>query len=248
MAKVKKEKQRQTMALFDISDLNGHENNVNNTVSTSKRNSGSSDSANSLGKSAQQKNRNVDAKSAKQHDKSIKRTTKTKSANNSKQDSGKKSIKSDSAAIDTSEIAPVKVGRKDRKHNWWPNCDYVWVDGIDHWIAKSAFRNEGKDKPVYTLDNYVKGLDSYWCLRYKPVVQLSKNDEILKNANDELKTHYKSWEDLSKNVKLSEAFIKKYKDHIRWTIFIAECNKHNRVFSEKFKTKFSDKFSMVNFL
>lgn len=248
MAKIKKDKQRQATALFDVSDLNNYEYSDNNTISTGKHCANSSSSTNSLGKSAQHKNRKVDDKSTKQSVKSGKRTTASKSSVNTKQDSGKKSIKSDLPAVDQNEIASIKVGRKDRKHNWWPNCDYVWVDGIDHWVSKTAFRNEYKDKPVYTLENYVKGLDSYWCLRYKPIVQLSKNDEILKNANNELKTHYKTWEDLSKNVKLTETFIKKYKDHIRWTVFINECSKHGREFSEKFKKRFSDKFSMVNFL
>ena len=62
----------------------------------------------------------------------------------------------------------VKVGRKDRKHNWWNGCDYVWVDGIDHWVARTAFRNDKNKEPEYTLNNYVQGLDSYWVMRYKP--------------------------------------------------------------------------------
>lgn len=248
MAKIKKDKQRQTMALFDVSDLNNYEHNDNNTISTGKHCTNFFNSANSLDESAPHKNRKVDDKSTKQHVKSGKRTTASKSSVNAKQDSGKKSIKSDLSTDIKNEITPIKVGRKDRKHNWWPNCDYVWVDGIDHWVSKTAFRNENKDKPMYTLENYIKGLDSYWCLRYKPVVQLSKNDEILKNANNELKTQYRTWEELSKNVKLSEAFLKKYKEHIRWSVFINECSRHGREFSEKFKKRFSDKFSMVNFL
>lgn len=63
----------------------------------------------------------------------------------------------------------VKVGRKDRKHNWWDGCGYIWVDGIDHWVSKTAFRNEPGIEPKYTLSNYVQGLDSYWVMNcYRP--------------------------------------------------------------------------------
>lgn len=66
-------------------------------------------------------------------------------------------------------IEKVKVGRRDKKHNWWNGCDYVWVEGIDHWVSKTAFKNEKDKKPEYTLKNYIQGLDSYWCLRYIPL-------------------------------------------------------------------------------
>lgn len=65
-------------------------------------------------------------------------------------------------------IETKKVGRRDRKHNWWKGCDYIWVDGIDHWVSKTAFRNDNPKNPIYTLQNYIQGLDSYWVMRYIP--------------------------------------------------------------------------------
>lgn len=160
-----------------------------------------------------------------------------------------KSKKSDVADITTSkntEKLTVKVGRKTAKNNWWNGCDYVWVDGIDHWVSKTAFRNDGNNKPIYSLNNYVQGLDSYWCLRYKPNNYISESDKMLTVANNELKKKCKNWKEISIINNLKESFIIKYKNYIEWHILLENAEKNNRTFSEDFKNKFNNKFMIMN--
>lgn len=238
----KKEKQRKPLALFDIiNDDNTSSNNSNSDNSISVANN-----RNKIRKSAQSTNRKVDSDTTKITNKSSKRNKSVADKNESKQSS--RNIKSDKSEGCEINKPALKVGRKDRKHNWWPNCDYIWVDGIDHWVSKTAFRNEGKCTPEYTIHNYVPGLDSFWVLKYKPKNVILKHDEILISACEELGKKYSSWDELSKNVKLTEKFLSKYKNHIRWTVFVGECKKAGRDFSDKFVKKFSDKFSMLELL
>ena len=239
----KKEKQRKPLALFDI--LNDNDNSCSN-ISDSNNNTSVTNNRNKVRKSAQPANRKVDSDTTKIANKSSKRNKSVADKNESKQST--RNIKSDKSKDCEIDKPSLKVGRKDRKHNWWPNCDYIWVDGIDHWVSKTAFRNDGKGTPEYTIHNYVQGLDSFWVLKYKPKMSISKYDEILNSACEELGKKYNSWEELSKNIKLNEKFLTKYKNYIRWSIFINECKKNNREFSNKFIKKFSDKFSMVEFL
>jgi len=185
MVKVKKNKSNSEItsnSLFDFNDIksnkskkiknenftNNSDNNVSiinniidkkskkNCIRTSKARKSNSNTTTITNKSK---------RSTKKTDKET-RTSKTRISKTQKgTDKSNKSITEQKQVI---ENVKPKVGRKDRKHNWWNGCDYVWVDGIDHWVSKSAFRNEKGKEPVYSLNNYVQGLDSYWCLRYKP--------------------------------------------------------------------------------
>ena len=61
---------------------------------------------------------------------------------------------------------------------------------------------------IYTLDNYVQGLDSYWVVHHhKPTLIEFEADKQLHNINIELKKKYKSWNEVSKNYNLSENII-----------------------------------------
>lgn len=146
---------------------------------------------------------------------------------------------------DASHVKKSRAGRKDWKHGYMEGLDQVWVDGIDHWVSKSAFRNDGNKTPIYTLSNYVQGLDSYWVMRYIPPKVNSKSDNLLENLNDELDKHYKTWEEASKNWKMTEDVLTKYKDYISWKIFLTEATKHNRKFTAKFQKRFSAKFMLL---
>lgn len=179
--------------------------------------------------------------------KNTRNTTNVKSPTGTK----KKSIKpkkADTELIENSNTESQKkprVGRKDWKHGYMEGLDQVWVDGIDHWVCKTAFRNEANKTPVYTLNNYVQGLDSYWVMRYIPPKVNSRSDDLLENLNNELDKHYKSWEEASKNWKISEEIISRYKDYISWKTFLTEATKHNRKFTAKFQKKFSAKFMLL---
>ena len=125
-------------------------------------------------------NTKIDAKSKSKRSTDIKgsKTSRTKT----------ESISNTDSSVDKNDKEKlIKTGRKTRKNNWWNGCDYVWVDGIDHWVSKTAFRNDKNTKPVYTLNNYVPGLDSYYCLFiYKPSEQKSKSQKNSETTNKEL--------------------------------------------------------------
>ena len=178
------------------------------------------------------------------------KSKRSKSTKESKTDrtKSKKSHITDNATIKNAEKSSIKVGRKTSKNNWWDGCDYVWVDGIDHWVSKTAFRNDNNVNPIYTLSNYVQGLDSYWCLRYKPENYMSGFDKMLITANTELKKKYKSWKEISAIPKLKEEFIDKYKDFIDWYILFETAQEYNRTFSDDFKQKHNKKFKIINLI
>lgn len=243
-------KQSVSNALFDTDIIQKNDNTKRNKFSTNTTDTSivdiSSKSSSKNGKST----RKVDDKSTKINDKS-----KSKPAEKSKTRTTNRKSTKKSNTTDT-EITPklnqddqkIKVGRRDRKHNWWPGCDYVWVDGIDHWVAKTAFRNEDKNNPVYTLQNYVQGLDSYWVLRYKPETLISESEKALIAINTELKTKFSSWDEVTSYKKLTEELIEKYKDFISWYHLISIATKNNKTFSDKFKKKFADKFRLYEMI
>ena len=192
---------------------------------------------------------------------SNKNTTKDSSKSSSGKRKGDNKIGSDTCKSETSkrrnkakeivedtkiEIEPqkIKVGRKDRKHNWWPGCDYVWVDGIDHWVSKTAFKQDNNKTPIYTLSNYVQGLDSYWVMRYKSQ-HINESHERLKRANEELNTNYKTWGELSTNSNLSEEFVIKYENNIAMLVFLTHCREDGRKLSNKFLKRYKDKVKML---
>lgn len=131
------------------------------------------------------------------------------------------------------------VGRKDWAHNWFDGCDYVWVDGIDHWISKTAFKNEPGKTPIYTLDNYVQGLDSYWVLRYKSDI-VNESTKKLSEANKSINKDYKSWTELSKDPTLTEQFVNAYAEYISILMFVNSCKKANRTLSQNFLKRHKD--------
>ena len=63
----------------------------------------------------------------------------------------------------------------------------------------------------------------------------------MERANNELKTNYNSWEELSLAGNLSEEFIIKYQNEISWYNLF----KKQREFSDKFTKKFKDKFIII---
>lgn len=160
-------------SLFDFDEIkttkkSKKNDNINNSICSGTNNSISNSKKNS------KKDNGVIRKTRQSNSNSTKVATKSKRGvskakeNVRKNENGLKNISKISESIISQQPKQeIKVGRRDRKHNWWKGCDYVWVDGIDHWVSKSAFRNE-VGKEVYTLNNYVQGLDSYWVLRYKP--------------------------------------------------------------------------------
>lgn len=199
----------------------------------------------SINGASKNKNKKSNAKSS--SDKNGHSTSDAKSTKAKKS----KTIKSKDEIIKPIEVSDnqlqkkTRAGRKDWKHGYMEGLDQVWVDGIDHWVCKSAFRNDNNKTPVYTLNNYVQGLDSYWVMRYIPPKVNSRSDDLLEALNDELNKNYKSWEDASKNWKLSEELLTRYKDYISWKIFLTEATNHNRKFSAKFQKKFSAKFMLL---
>lgn len=84
----------------------------------------------------------------------------------------------------------------------------------------------------YTDKNYIENLKFNW-------VHPSKL--ALERANNELKTNYNSWEELSSAGNLSEEFIIKYQNEISWYNLF----KKQREFSDKFTKKFKDKFIII---
>lgn len=135
------------------------------------------------------------------------------------------------------EPEKIKVGRRDRKHNWWPGCDYIWVDGIDHWVSKTAFKQELGVKEKYSLDNYIPGLDSYWVMRYKSE-NINESTKKLSEINEYLKTNYQTWVDVSKDTTLSESIIIKYENYISLLVFLTRCRDANRILSDKFLKRY----------
>ena len=182
-------------------------------------------------------------------------TTKTnkvkKSANTTKKSttsSKKSSPKNNELKCDISS-PKVKVGRKDRKHNWWNGCDYVWVDGIDHWVSKSAFRYDNKPTTDYTLQNYVPGLDSFYIMFKMPKSdKISDSIEKLKLANKELKSNYSTWNELSKDPRINDAFILKYEQHINMLLYFLMCRENGIPISTKIMKKYKDVIKIVNII
>lgn len=185
MVKVKKNKSNSEItsnSLFDFNDIKSNKskkiknenftNNSDNNVSIinniidkkSKKNCVS----NTKTRKSNSNTTTITNKSKRSTKKTDKETRTSKTRISKSQNGTNKSNKTITEQKQVIEKVKPKVGRKDRKHNWWNGCDYVWVDGIDHWVSKSAFRNEKGKESVYSLNNYVQGLDSYWCLRYKP--------------------------------------------------------------------------------
>lgn len=140
-----------------------------------------------------------------------------------------------------------KSGPKKWKLGYYPNSEdqLVWVEEIGHWVSKSAFTQTDPKKPVYTKDNYVQGLDSYYVMFiYKPIEK--DNSHIYENlakANKTLKRKYKTWKELSEHPNLSEDFVTEYKDYINWTAFLY--NNSTREFSKAFRKKFHEKFLIL---
>ena len=187
MGKVKKENKKsnselKTNSLFDFDNIKTKKtkkdecgSNTNKSKSVNKSNScdnvdkKSKKSISNIRKSTKVNSdtTKVITKSKRSSKKTNERAGKTKSRNNKTEKRIDTTIKPASVKIEQ-PIETKKVGRRDRKHNWWKGCDYVWVDGIDHWVSKTAFRNDNTKNPIYTLQNYVQGLDSYWVMRYIP--------------------------------------------------------------------------------
>lgn len=187
MGKVKKENKKSNSglklnSLFDFDDVKTKKtkkdecgSNTNKSKSIVKSNSSdnvkkeSKKSSNSIRKSTKVNSdtTKVSTKSKGSSKKTNERAGKTKSRNNKTEKRIDTTIKPANVKVEQ-PIETKKVGRRDRKHNWWKGCDYVWVDGIDHWVSKTAFRNDNTKNPIYTLQNYVQGLDSYWVMRYIP--------------------------------------------------------------------------------
>lgn len=246
---MKKQKESVSNPLFDtdISIKEKKKNGTKHSKSNSKSsNTDSSNISNKINNKNNKKVRKLDADSTKVDDKSKSKSTKESNPRSTRRKSTEKSNTTNTKIESQSKIEEkkIKVGRKTSKNNWWNGCDYVWVDGIDHWVAKSAFRNEDKNNPVYTLQNYVQGLDSFWVMRYKPGNFMTESEKALIALNSQLKTKFKNWEEVSKYQKLKEDIIEKYKDHIIWYYLLIESEKNNREFSDKFKKKFSDKFKL----
>ena len=198
MAKVSN-KETSSKSLFEFEDVNNKDNKKitkskplkeetkkkssikkkkeNDTTNNKSNNNSISNSIdNSTPKKKQKDNRETNRKStnpAKISNKSKQQDNGGKQSKTNVKKRSAKTIKEQPTTINKSKTNvskdKVKVGRKDRKHNWWEGCNYVWVDGIDHWVARTAFRNEAGVEPKYTLNNYIQGLDSYWVMNcYKP--------------------------------------------------------------------------------
>ena len=247
---MKKSTNKNSTALFDIADItikkiNKDDSTTNNKSDSRKSNDNSSNISFKKSSRAVKKVRKVDGDDAK-----INAESKSKRSKNNKVDKPKRTTdeKYPISIEQPTKDEKVKVGRRDRKHNWWNGCDYVWVDGIDHWVSKTAFKNDPNSKPIYTLQNYVPGLDSYVCLRYKTNKFITESEKALESANEELRKKYKSWKDLSSNGKLKEKFIEKYKDHILWFTFLEAAENEGIIFSDGFKKKFNDKFRLYNII
>lgn len=249
MARKKKVEENKSISLFNDNDIvktKGKKAEAKTSKTKKKNDCKSSNINNSNNKSNTTNKINKNNKSTSKST-STKRRNSTKIDDKSKSNSRKnsKADKNTRTVVETSTKPKVKVGRRDRKHNYIAGFDQVWVDGIDHWVSKTAFRNDDMKNPVYTLDNYVQGLDSYWVVHHhKPTLIEFEADKQLHNINIELKKKYKSWNEVSKNYNLSENIIEKYKDYIYWLIFLKSADLNNRVFSEKFRKKYKDKFTM----
>lgn len=248
MPRKKKVEENKSISLFSDNDIvktKGKKAEVKPPKTKKKNDNKGSNTSNSNNKSNITNKINKDDKSTSKST-STKRRNSTKVDDKSKSNSRKnsKADKNTRIVIETNAEPKIKVGRRDRKHNYIAGFDQVWVDGIDHWVSKTAFRNDDKTKnPVYTLDNYVQGLDSYWVLfHHKPTIIESESDKQLENLNKELKKKYKSWNEASSNYNLSENLVEKYKDYIYWLVFLKSADINNRNFSDKFRKKYKDKF------
>lgn len=124
------------------------------------------------------------------------------------------------------EKIPDKPKRKytKRKKNIETNENNNSVDSIKD--------NNVVNQNPYTEKNYIENLKFNW-------VHPSKL--ALERANNELKTNYNSWEELSSAGNLSEEFIIKYQNEISWYNLF----KKQREFSDKFTKKFKDKFIII---
>lgn len=243
-------KQSVSNALFDTDIIQKNDNTKRNKFSTNTIDTSIVDISSKSSSKNSKSVRKVDDKSTKINDKSKSKPTEKSKTRTANRKSTKKSNTTDTEITSklNQDDQKIKVGRRDRKHNWWPGCDYVWVDGIDHWVAKTAFRNDTNSEPVYTLNNYVQGLDSYWVLRYIPPQQINESITTLEMLNKELKKKFKSWIEVSEYSKLDEYIIEKYKEHISWYHLLATSNKNNRIFTDKFKHKFIDKFKLYDII
>lgn len=234
-------------ALFDT-DVSINNDTKHNKRNNKSNNTNNIDLSNKDSSKNNKKVRKLDGNSAKINDKSKSKHPKKSKTESINRKSAKNNVTAHSTIESQQKVNKQKVGRKDRKHNWWEGCDYVWVDGIDHWVSKTAFRNDTKSEPVYTLNNYVQGLDSYWVLRYIPPQQINESVTTLEMLNKELKKKFKSWIEVSEYSKLDEYIIEKYKEHISWYHLLATSNKNNRIFTDKFKHKFIDKFKLYDII
>lgn len=164
-------------SLFDFVDIKNNKirknaNNNDSSVFNSSNSASSNNKKNSkTNDKSVRKTRQSNNNTTKVADKSKRRISKTEKNNRSTKNRNKKDTnKLITNNYENKEIITekTKVGRRDRKHGWYKGLDQVWVEGIDHWVCTSAFRNEKGKEPIYSLNNYVQGLDSYWVMRYIP--------------------------------------------------------------------------------
>ena len=245
---MKTQSAKKSIELFEIDKKTktNNDSSTNRKSSSRKSNTNTSNISTKKPRAISKKVREVDDNNAKINVEPKSKRSKSTKKSKSDRTSSKTTNKTVEQSIPT--VEKIKVGRRDRKHNWWPGCDYVWVDGIDHWVSKTAFKNDPNTTPIYTLNNYVQGLDSYYCLHYKCEKFVTESEKSLETANLELKKKYKSWRELSANGKLKEKFVEKYKDHILWFIFLKAAEDENIMFSDAFKKKFNDKFRLYNII
>lgn len=245
---MKTQSTKKSVELFEIDKKikNNDDSSTNRKSGSRKSNNDTSNISTKKPRTTSKKIREVDVNNAKINVEP--KSKRSKSTKKSKADRTSSKTANETVEQPISKVEKIKVGRKDRKHNWFNGCDYVWVDGIDHWVSKTAFKNDPNTTPIYTLNNYVQGLDSYYCLHYKCEKFVTDAEKSLVAANLELKKKYKSWHELSANGKLKEKFVEKYKDHILWFIFLKAAEDENIMFSDAFKKKFNDKFRLYNII
>ena len=161
MPRKKKVEENKSIALFNDIDINktkGKKAEAKTPKTKKKNDNKSSNISNSDNKSNTTNKINKNNKSTSKST-STKRRNSTKIDDKSKSNSRKnsKADKNIRTVVETNTEPKVKVGRRDRKHNYIAGFDQVWVDGIDHWVSKTAFRNDdlGNSLVVHFFDKLI---------------------------------------------------------------------------------------------